>query len=94
MTGRAVICVVGPAAEMFHSWPIHSGGVYAGIIRHMRPTRDGNLLIHQSSTNRVILVTLPCAATGGRRRSPARRSPVKPLDRTGSYRPLQRALHA
>jgi hypothetical protein len=25
----------------------------------MRPTRDGNLLIHQSSTNRIILVTLP-----------------------------------
>jgi hypothetical protein len=24
----------------------------------MRPTRDGNLLIHQSSTNRIILVTL------------------------------------
>jgi hypothetical protein len=39
-----------------------SGGVYAGIIRHMRPTRDGNLLIHQSSTNRIILVTLPSPA--------------------------------
>jgi hypothetical protein len=24
----------------------------------MRPTREGNLLIHQSSTNRVILVML------------------------------------
>jgi hypothetical protein len=24
----------------------------------MRPTRDGNLLIHQSSTNRIILVTI------------------------------------
>jgi hypothetical protein len=24
----------------------------------MRPTREGNLLIHQSSTNRIILVTL------------------------------------
>jgi virginiamycin B lyase len=32
--------------------------VYAGIIRHMRPTRDGDLLIHQSSTNRIILVEL------------------------------------
>jgi hypothetical protein len=29
----------------------------------MRPTRDGNLLIHQSSTNRVILVILPPATT-------------------------------
>jgi hypothetical protein len=37
-------------SETFQSWPVPSGGVYAGIIRHMRPTRDGNLLIHQSST--------------------------------------------
>jgi virginiamycin B lyase len=48
-----------PKTETFQSWPIPSGGVYAGIVRHMRPTRDGNLLIHQSSTNRIILVTLP-----------------------------------
>jgi len=47
-----------PATETFQSWPIPSGDVYAGIIRHMRPTRDGNLLIHQSSTNRIILVTI------------------------------------
>jgi virginiamycin B lyase len=47
-----------PKTEKFQSWPIPSGGVHAGIIRHMRPTRDGNLLIHQSSTNRIILVTL------------------------------------
>jgi len=33
-----------------------SGGVYSGIVRRMRPTRDGALLIHQSSTNRIILV--------------------------------------
>jgi virginiamycin B lyase len=52
-----------PKTETFQSWAIPSGGVYAGIIRHMRPTRDGNLLIHQSSTNRIILVTLPPAAT-------------------------------
>jgi virginiamycin B lyase len=45
-----------PAAETFQSWAIPSGGIHAGIVRHMRPTRDGNLLIHQSSTNRVILV--------------------------------------
>jgi virginiamycin B lyase len=48
-----------PKAETFQSWPIPSGGLYAGIVRHMRPTRDGDLLIHQSSTNRIILVTLP-----------------------------------
>jgi virginiamycin B lyase len=47
-----------PATETFQSWAIPSGGIYAGIIRHMRPTRDGNLLIHQSSTNRIILVNL------------------------------------
>ena len=46
-----------PRAETFQSWPIPSGSVHAGIVRHMRPTRDGNLLIHQSSTNRIILVT-------------------------------------
>lgn len=51
-----------PASETFQSWAIPSGGVYAGIVRHMRPTRDGNLLIHQSSTNRIILVTLKPAA--------------------------------
>jgi virginiamycin B lyase len=52
-----------PSTEKFQSWPIPSGGVYAGIIRHMRPTRDGNLLIHQSSTNRIILVDLDGATT-------------------------------
>ena len=46
-----------PKTETFQSWAIPSGGIYAGIIRHMRATREGNLLIHQSSTNRIILVT-------------------------------------
>ena len=48
-----------PHTEKFQSWPIPSGSIHAGIVRHMRPTRDGNLLIHQSSTNRIMLVTLP-----------------------------------
>ncbi len=47
-----------PKTETFQSWPIKSGGIYAGIVRHMRATPDGNLLIHQSSTNRIMLVTL------------------------------------
>jgi virginiamycin B lyase len=47
-----------PATERFQSWAIPSGGIYAGIVRHMRPTREGNLLVHQSSTNRIILVTI------------------------------------
>jgi virginiamycin B lyase len=47
-----------PVDETFQSWAIPSGGFHAGIVRHMRPTRDGNLLIHQSSTNRVILVEI------------------------------------
>ena len=51
-----------PATETFQSWPIPSGGVYAGIIRHMRTTRDGGLLIHQSSTNRITLVTPEASA--------------------------------
>ena len=46
--------------ETFQSWPIPTGEgdaqIFAGIVRHMRPTRDGNLLIHQSATNRIILV--------------------------------------
>ena len=52
-----------PETETFQSWAIPSGGVHAGIVRHMRPTRDGDLLIHQSSTNRIILVTINSAAT-------------------------------
>ncbi len=47
-----------PRTETFQSWPIPSGDVYAGIVRHMRPTRDGNLLIHQTATDRIILVTI------------------------------------
>jgi virginiamycin B lyase len=48
-----------PATETFQSWPIPSGNFHAGIVRHMRATPDGNLLLHQSSTNRIILATLP-----------------------------------
>jgi virginiamycin B lyase len=47
-----------PKTERFQSWAIPSGGIYAGIVRHMRPTREGNLLIEQTSTNRIILVTI------------------------------------
>lgn len=47
-----------PKTEQFQSWPIPSGSIYAGIVRHMRPTAEGNLLIHQGSTNRIILVTI------------------------------------
>lgn len=47
-----------PATETFQSWPIPSGDVHAGIIRHMLADKDGNLLIHQSSTNRIIRVNV------------------------------------
>ncbi|MEM8845402.1 MAG: cytochrome C [Pseudomonadota bacterium] len=47
-----------PANETFQSWEIPSGDVYSGIVRHMRPSKDGDLIIHQSATNRVILVKL------------------------------------
>ena len=44
-----------PQTEQFQSWAIPSG---IGIIRHMRATPDGNLAIHQSSTNTVGLVRI------------------------------------
>ena len=44
-----------PETEKFQSWAIPSG---VGIIRNVWVTRDSNLLIHQSSTNRVGLVTI------------------------------------
>ena len=48
-----------PASETFQSWPIPSGTVHAGILRHMRTTRDGSaLLIHQSGTNHIARVTV------------------------------------
>ena len=48
----------GPATETFQSRPIPSGGVYAGNVRHMRPTRDGDLLIHQSATDRIMRIEI------------------------------------
>ncbi|HXV64781.1 MAG TPA: cytochrome C [Vicinamibacteria bacterium] len=45
-----------PKTERFQSWTIPSG---IGIIRHMRATPEGNLVIHQSSTNTVGLVIIP-----------------------------------
>ena len=49
-----------PATETFQSWPIPSG---YGIVRNMWVTQDGNLLIHQSSSNRVGLVEIGSART-------------------------------
>lgn len=48
-----------PKTETFQSWPIPSGEIHAGILRHMRTTRDGRaLLVHQSGTNHLARVTL------------------------------------
>ena len=47
-----------PETETFQSWAIPSGNIHAAIVRHMRPTREGDLLIHQTSTNRILLVRL------------------------------------
>jgi virginiamycin B lyase len=44
-----------PATEQFQSWAIPSG---VGIIRNMNGTPDGDLVIHQSSTNTVGLVRI------------------------------------
>ncbi|MEE3197925.1 MAG: cytochrome C, partial [Pseudomonadota bacterium] len=49
-----------PETETVQSWAIPSG---IGIIRHMRVTPGGNLVIHQSSTNTVGLVTIPNSKT-------------------------------
>ena len=46
-----------PQDESFQSWPIPSSGLYAGILRHMRATHDGDLLIHQSATNHIMRVS-------------------------------------
>ncbi|MCC6889701.1 MAG: hypothetical protein IT536_14305 [Hyphomicrobiales bacterium] len=46
-----------PVTETFQSWPIPSGDIYAGILRNARTTREGNILIHQTATNRIIQVT-------------------------------------
>ena len=45
-----------PRTEEFQSWQIPSG---YGIVRNMWVTRDGNLLIHQTSSNRIGLVKIP-----------------------------------
>lgn len=45
-----------PATEEFQSWAIPSG---YGIVRNVWVTQEGNLLIHQSSSNRVGLVEIP-----------------------------------
>ena len=45
-----------PKTEKFQSWAIPSG---VGIVRNMWVTKAGNLLIHQSSSNRVGLVEIP-----------------------------------
>ncbi|MGS2721575.1 virginiamycin B lyase family protein [Paraglaciecola aestuariivivens] len=47
-----------PDTETFQSWAIPSDNFYAGIIRHMRPAKNGDLLIHQSSTNKIIRVKI------------------------------------
>ncbi len=44
-----------PETESFQSWEIPSG---VGIVRHVWVTQDGKLLIHQSSSNRLGVVTI------------------------------------
>ncbi len=44
-----------PETEKFQSWEIPSG---VGIVRRMWVTRDGDLLIHQTSSNRVGIVKI------------------------------------
>ena len=51
-----------PKTEKFQSWAIPSG---VGILRHMRTTPDGNLTIHQTSTNRIGLAMIGKPAASG-----------------------------
>ena len=51
-----------PVSESFQSWAIPSG---VGIVRHMWVTRAGDLLIHQSSSNRVGRVRILSRAPRG-----------------------------
>lgn len=44
-----------PTAERFQSWAIPSG---AGIVRNVWVTEAGDLLIHQTSSNRIGLVKI------------------------------------
>lgn len=53
-----------PETETFQSWPIRSGEVYSGILRHMRVSLDGqSLLIHETATNAIGRVTVQRPAT-------------------------------
>ncbi|WP_416137990.1 hypothetical protein ACM26W_16110 [Halomonas sp. HK25] len=57
--GATCLLRFGPDAETFQSWPIPSGPLYAGILRHMCTTLAGEaLLIHQSGTNHIGRVTV------------------------------------
>jgi len=47
-----------PATEQFQSWLVPSG---FGIVRNMWVMEDGDLLIHQSSSNKIGLVDIPRA---------------------------------
>jgi virginiamycin B lyase len=51
-----------PKTEKFQSWAIPSG---VGIVRHMRKTPDGNLTIHQTSSNRIGLAIIDKPASSG-----------------------------
>ncbi len=45
-----------PISERFQSWAIPSG---IGIVRHVWVTQEGDLLIHQTSSNRIGRVRIP-----------------------------------
>jgi virginiamycin B lyase len=49
-----------PKTERFQSWAFPSG---VGTLRNLRATADGNLLVHQTSVNRIGLVTINRATT-------------------------------
>ena len=44
-----------PKTEKFQTWPIPYGG---GIVRHMMPTRDGNIAFAMSGLNKIAIVEI------------------------------------
>jgi virginiamycin B lyase len=49
-----------PKTQKFQSWAIPSQqGFYGAMNRNMRKTKEGDLLIHQGSSNNIILVKIP-----------------------------------
>ncbi len=43
-----------PKTETFQSFEIPTAGITSGLVRHMRATKDGGLVLHQTASNRIL----------------------------------------